>query len=121
MIFSHHDFRTTPSLSRLSQLARRARKAGCTVFKVATTAAHAEALTVLMRFLTETPGFARAETACPTQLPGLAVMGMGPFGKISRLTLGRAGSVLNYGYLDTIQVPGQWPAALLKERLLELI
>jgi 3-dehydroquinate dehydratase len=47
-------------------------------------------------------------------------MGMGVFGKLSRLVLGRAGSVLNYGYLDTVQVLGQWPAALLKQRLLEL-
>ena len=47
-------------------------------------------------------------------------MGMGPLGKISRLTLGRSGSVLNYGYLDKLQVPGQWPAERLKERLAEL-
>ena len=49
----------------------------------------------------------------------LAVMGMGAFGKVSRLALGKSGSVLNYGYLDKPQVSGQWPAALLKERLRE--
>ncbi|MEI7773411.1 MAG: type I 3-dehydroquinate dehydratase, partial [Verrucomicrobiota bacterium] len=51
---------------------------------------------------------------------GLSVMGMGAYGQISRLVLGRCGSVLNYGYLDRPQVPGQWPAELLKQRLLEL-
>jgi len=47
------------------------------------------------------------------------VMGMGDFGKISRLTLGKSGSVLNYGYLDKPQIAGQWAVALLKERLRE--
>jgi 3-dehydroquinate dehydratase-1 len=50
----------------------------------------------------------------------ISVMGMGEYGKLSRLLLARAGSVLNYGYLDVVQVPGQWPAPLLKERLAEL-
>ena len=113
VILSHHDFRATPSLARLMELARRARQAGCTVFKVATVAQTPRDLTVLLRFLTETKGFAAGTI-------GLAVMGMGPLGKISRLTLGRAGSVLNYGYLDKLQVPGQWPAGVLKERLAEL-
>jgi len=45
---------------------------------------------------------------------------MGGLGPVSRLTLGRAGSVLNYGYLDQLQVPGQWPAELLRQRLREL-
>jgi len=46
---------------------------------------------------------------------------MGTFGKLSRVTLAAAGSVLNYSYLEKAQVPGQWPAALLKERLAELV
>jgi 3-dehydroquinate dehydratase-1 len=53
--------------------------------------------------------------------PGvLSVMGMGEFGQLSRLLFGTCGSVLNYGYLDQAQVPGQWPAELLKRRLAEL-
>jgi len=113
VILSHHDFQRTPPLARLIELAQRARGAGATVFKLATTATCASDLTVLLRFLTETKGTG-------SSVGGLAVMGMGPFGKISRLLLGRAGSVLNYGYLDKSQVPGQWPAVQLKERLAEV-
>ena len=47
-------------------------------------------------------------------------MGMGEYGQVSRLLFGGCGSVLNYGYLDRPQVPGQWPAEVLKTRLLEL-
>jgi len=45
---------------------------------------------------------------------------MGTWGKLSRLTLGAAGSVLNYGYLDAANATGQWPARLLKTRLQEV-
>ena len=47
-------------------------------------------------------------------------MGMGTFGKISRLLLAQAGSVLNYGYLDQPNASGQWEAVLLQKRLAEL-
>jgi 3-dehydroquinate dehydratase len=47
-------------------------------------------------------------------------MGMGQYGQLSRLLFGGCGSILNYGYLDKAQVPGQWPAEVLKARLLEL-
>jgi len=111
VVLSHHDFRTTPPLERLEELARRAGDAGAAVFKVAATAGTAQALSVLLQFLSARGGGRR---------PELAVMGMGKFGKISRLALGGAGSVLNYGYLHKLQVPGQWPAEQLKQRLSEL-
>lgn len=110
VILSHHDFQKTPSLARLVQLHTQAAKAGSAVFKVATMARSARDLAVLIEFL----------TAARPGRPRLAVMGMGAFGKVSRLALATAGSVLNYGCLDQPQVPGQWPARLLKERLLEL-
>ena len=111
VILSHHDFLATPSSARLETLLRNAAGEGVAVFKLATRADAASDLAVLLRFLT-------ARRRSP--VPALAVMGMGRFGKVSRLTLGDAGSVLNYGYLDAPQVSGQWPAALLKKRLLEL-
>jgi len=110
VILSHHDFRKTPSLARLRELRQNAKSAGGSIFKVAATTRTPRDLATLLEFLTS-PGGAS---------PSLAVMGMGAFGKISRLALGKAGSVLNYGYLDKQQVSGQWPAALLKERLAEL-
>ena len=111
IILSHHDFHKTPPLTRLHTLRRKAADAGCAVFKVATTAQTAQDLATLLRFMTD---------ARPP-VPALAVMGMGTFGKLSRVTLAAAGSVLNYSYLEKAQVPGQWPAALLKERLAELV
>jgi len=109
VILSHHDFRKTPSLARLRVLRQAAVRAGCDVFKVATMTHTARDLAALLDFLT-----ARSPAALE-----LAVMGMGDFGKISRLTLGKSGSVLNYGYLDKPQIAGQWAVALLKERLRE--
>lgn len=108
VVLSHHDFRATPSRARLQELRRKAVLAGASIFKVAATANTPRDLATLVDFLTQ------------SKAPALAVMGMGAYGKISRLTLGRAGSVLNYGYLDRAQVSGQWPAPLLKERLREL-
>lgn len=110
VILSHHDFRRTSPPDRLLTLRHAAARAGADVFKLATVANTALEASRLLDFLTR-----RAP-----EFPKLAVMGMGAFGKVSRLALGKAGSVLNYGYLDKPQVSGQWPAVLLKERLREL-
>jgi 3-dehydroquinate dehydratase-1 len=50
----------------------------------------------------------------------VSAMGMGPVGKLSRLVLARAGSILNYGYLQTPNAPGQWPATELKRLIGEV-
>jgi 3-dehydroquinate dehydratase type I len=107
LIVSAHFFNSTPSLARLESLRNRAFAAGADIFKVAT----------LTRTLTDVLTLASLLARRPRQ--ALSVMGMGEFGKLSRTLLACAGSVLNYGYLDTVQVPGQWPAPLLKERLAE--
>lgn len=45
-----------------------------------------------------------------------SLMGMGPYGPVSRILAAQHGSLLNYGYLgDVPTAPGQWPAQLLKE------
>ena len=107
LILSAHFFKTTPTLSRLESLRDRAFAAGADIFKVAT----------LTRTLPEVLTLAALLARSPRR--ALSVMGMGAFGKLSRPLLASAGSVLNYGYLDAVQVPGQWPAPLLKERLAE--
>ncbi|MCX6967274.1 MAG: type I 3-dehydroquinate dehydratase, partial [Verrucomicrobia bacterium] len=90
-------------------LRRAAALAGADVFKVAAVTHTARDLATLLDFL----------SAHSSAAPLLAVMGMGKFGKVSRVALGKAGSVLNYGYLDKPQVSGQWAVAVLKERLRE--
>ncbi len=117
VILSHHDFTETPPLERLQALALHAEELGCSVFKAATVVKTAQSLSVLLQFLAWA---AARRDSLQKGSPAFAVMGMGTFGKVSRLVLGRAGSALNYGYLDAPQVPGQWPAALLKTRLAEL-
>lgn len=108
VILSHHDFAHTPSPKKLRDLAQRAARAQADIFKIATTANHAHDLATLLDFLTS-----------ETRLP-LSVMAMGSFGKISRLLFAACGSVLNYGFLDTANATGQWPAPLLKTRIAEV-
>ena len=107
LILSVHFFKTTPSLARLESLRDRAFAAGADIFKVATLTSTLPNVLTLATLLARSPRRA------------ISVMGMGAFGKLSRVLLANAGSVLNYGYLDAVQVPGQWPAPLLKERLAE--
>lgn len=108
IIVSDHHFRSTPPLSTLVRRLQSARRAAPEVFKIATRTETARELTVLLSFLQKSPRQA------------LAVMGMGAFGKVSRLVLARSGSVLNYGWLGEPQVPGQWEATELKARIEEL-
>lgn len=107
LIVSAHFFKSTPSLARLETLRERAFAAGADVFKVATLTRTLPDVLTLASLLVRSPG------------QSLSVMGMGEFGKLSRTLLACGGSVLNYGFLDAVQVPGQWPAPLLKERLSE--
>ena len=108
VILSAHDFSKTPQLKRLREMAKRAAKYKPAIFKFAGAAKTTRDLSILLEFL-----------AVEKKLP-LAVMGMGRRGKLSRVMLGGAGSVLNYGYLDEANASGQWPARLLKERLREI-
>ncbi len=108
VIVSNHHFRCTPKLERLESLLAQAVAAGADIFKLAALASSAADVSALLGLL-----------ARPRKIP-LSVMGMGSFGKVSRLLLAKAGSVLNYGYLDKPNASGQWEATLLKTRLAEL-
>ena len=109
VVASFHDFRGLPTAARLREAVTRAQDAGADACKVAATLRTPGDLARLLDFL-----------GTERRLP-LAVMGMGPAGRMSRPVLGAAGSVLNYGFLGRrAQVPGQWPAAVLRERIDEL-
>ncbi len=108
IILSSHYFHSTPSPAKMLDLQRRAFRAGADVFKLAALAPTAPALARLLEFV--------ARPAAGPQ----AVMGMGAFGQVSRLALARAGSVLNYGYLDRPNAPGQWEARELKRLLVRM-
>lgn len=104
VVGSFHDFQKTPSLLRLRDQVRRARDAGAHAVKIATAAQDPSDIARLLDILSTSP------------IPA-SVMAMGPLGMASRLLFASAGSVLNYGWIDRPNVPGQW-AALELRRLL---
>jgi len=108
VVLSYHDFSGSPTLSSLRTMQRRALDAGADVFKIAVTPRTPAELAALLALLDNPP--------LPT-----AAMGMGRYGKISRLAAAACGSVLNYGWIEKPNVTGQWSAAELRARLGELL
>lgn len=105
---SFHDFQTTPGEEVLRGAISFAQPAGLDAVKIATFINSPADLT---RLLTITAESHRLR---------LSSMGMGSWGRVSRLVLAKAGSLLNYGFIGESNAPGQWPAARLKELLAEL-
>ncbi len=97
VVASFHDFEGMPSLRKLRTVEKSARDAGADIVKVAAITTAPGDVAVLLDFLGEATG-------------SVAAMGMGVLGRASRLVLAKAGSALNYGWLDKPQVPGQWQA-----------
>ena len=108
VVASFHDFSGTPALETLRRLRDSAVAAGADIVKFATTLRSVADVATLGALLEE------------PDHPPLSLMGMGALGRVSRLLLARLGSVLNYGYLDRATVPGQWPAARMRELIREL-
>ena len=108
VVASFHDFDVTPGLDELRRKRDTALAAGADMVKFAATL-HGAADIATLAALLEEPDH-----------PPLSVMGMGRLGRVSRLIFAQLGSVLNYGYLDIPTVPGQWPAARLRELVREL-
>lgn len=108
VVGSFHDFQATPGDEILHGAMDMAQTVGLDAVKLACYLNGPEDLIRLMKIVS---GHRR--------LP-ISAMGMGPLGRVSRLTLAKLGSLLNYGYLGESNAPGQWPAALLKDLLAEL-
>lgn len=102
VIGSFHDFRGTPGRTKLRDIAHRAADGGADLLKVALTPRTVAAIARLLDVFEVSP------------LP-VAVMGMGPHGLASRLLCAGCGSLLNYGWLATPNVTGQWAADELSE------
>jgi len=108
IVTSFHDFEKCPQIEVLRE-------------KIATAlAAHADIVKLAVRMETNAELFGVAQLIEEFPDAQLSLMGMGPLGKLSRLVLAKAGSVLNYGYLDKPNAPGQWPSAQLKSLISEL-
>jgi len=108
VVASAHDFVRTPAADELRRKMDAAMRHGADIIKFAATAQHSGDLATLASLLEESGH------------PPLSIMAMGPLGRVSRLLMARLGSVLNYGYLDAATVPGQWPAARLRELVMEI-
>lgn len=108
VVGSFHDFQATPGDEVLSGAIEMAQTMGFNAVKFATYLNTPEDLIRLMRLFT------------PHRRLPMSVMGMGPLGRLSRLTLAKLGSLLNYGFLGDSNAPGQWPAPRLKELLSEI-
>ena len=108
IIGSYHDFNATPSDEVLRGAIDFGLQLKVDAVKIATLLRSADDLARLLNLLSS-----------EKRLP-LSVMGMGVLGPVSRLVLGRCGSILNYGYLGQSNAPGQWPAPRLKNLLNEL-
>jgi len=104
VVGSFHDFRKTPSEAKLDEIVDRASDAGVDILKIATLTSQPGDVARLLGLFSRSP------------LP-LAAMGMGPLGYASRLLFAAGGSVLNYGWIDRPNVPGQWSALALKKAL----
>lgn len=107
VVASFHDFRSMPPVERLREIIEGAAEAGADCAKLAVTPGGAPDVLALAALVAEAH-----------QIP-VSAMGMGRWGKASRLLLAQCGSVLNYGYLDAPNAPGQWPAAQFKELVSE--
>lgn len=107
VIGSFHDFTAMPPDAVLARSIASAMEHGLDAAKLA------------VRMETLGDLFVLAAMVETSSIP-LSAMGMGPVGKLSRLVLARAGSILNYGYLQTPNAPGQWPARELQRLLAEI-
>ena len=104
VIASFHNFQKTPSSASLEKIILRSVDAGADVVKIATVTQSSGDIARLLALL--------ASQNIPT-----AAMGMGPLGMASRLIFASCGSILNYGWLDRPNVPGQWSAVEFKRLL----
>ncbi len=107
VIASSHHFKNTPTTNALREIEKKSRDLGANIVKIAAR--------------TETPGDVAHLLGLLDRASGpLSVMGMGPLGMASRVLFASCGSVLNYGWLDRANVPGQWSARELKSVLTKL-
>jgi 3-dehydroquinate dehydratase-1 len=95
-IISFHDFKTTPPLARLEEIAAGARSLGAHIIKIATRTDTPAQLETLLHF------FERHR-----QRANVVAMGIGKLSRASRLELARRGCLLNYAHLGSPAAAGQ--------------
>jgi 3-dehydroquinate dehydratase type I len=110
LIVSVHDFEKTPSTEIMERwIDETAAQQPAAILKIATRVTSWEDLVRLGNFLVS-----------HRQIK-LAAMGMGPFGKISRLLFAQLGSELLYAACGKAVVPGQWDVRTLRVLLPQIL
>ena len=99
-IVSYHNFKLTPDEKTLLRVARRARKAGASIVKIAAFVKNREDMRTLLSVL--------------LKQKDSIVIGMGEKGAASRVFFPLAGSLVTYGSLDVSTAPGQFSLKELK-------
>jgi len=110
LIASFHDFEKCPSREVLADKAEAAYELGADIAKIA----------VVIENFTEMNRLVELVEGQNAKGRAISAMGMGPLGKLSRLVLAKAGSCLNYGYLQKENAPGQWKADRLQGLIADL-
>jgi 3-dehydroquinate dehydratase I len=108
VIVSVHDFLKTPPLNELQAMLDRSGLGNSRLFKAATNVGSWADVEILVEFIRR------------NSEGRVAAMGMGTFGRLSRLVLGRLGSALVYGAVGDAVASGQWPVAELARILSEI-
>ena len=108
IIYSFHDFEKTPEVSQMEELFETIESKANHIFKIATEVSTWQDVEKLILFMRMNPEH------------NVAAMGIGPFGKLSRLVLARLGSVLVYAAVGRKIVAAQWEVTALQSILAEL-
>ena len=101
-IISYHDFEKTPPHAELERILHRAGQIG-SIGKIAARANSEQDVKTLRSLLGQ------------SWTTPICIIGMGPFGRDTRLSFPREGSCLTYGYLDVAGAPGQYSATELRD------
>jgi 3-dehydroquinate dehydratase-1 len=103
VVLSYHNFEKTPEKSELEKIIRKCFDNGADIAKIAA--------------MCETKDEAEQLISLTAKHKNIAVVGMGKYGKVTRITAPAFGSVLTYAFTDNKEspVPGQLTVTELKE------
>ena len=109
VVGSYHDFDGTPSIRALRTIVQCGREQGAHIVKIATMIKNPADLV---------PHFELISTEKRTPL---CLIGMGPLGAHTRVSMACMGSCLTYGYVDRPAAPGQFSCKKLRSLLNEFL
>jgi len=109
LIVSHHDFKKVPTLRKLETIFKKCQKYQPTLSKFAFQIKKQEELIPLISFLKR------------HKKQGIAVIGMGSAGVVSRILFPILGSKITFCHFGKASAPGQFPSSQLKKRISKLL